>query len=127
MYSLHGQELEQVKESKYLGLMHQQTLGFLRRNLRIGSIRTKNLAYKALVRPILEYASSVWDPHQQKEVDEIEKVQRRAAQFVQNRHRNTSSVGEMLDRLQWPTLQQRRRDARITMLSKILDKKVEVK
>ena len=90
VYSLHGQELDQqVKESKYLGLIHQQdgtwtrhteeavkkanqTLGFLRKNLKIGSIRTKNLAYKPLVRPILEYASSVWDPHQQKDIDEIE-------------------------------------------------------
>ena len=50
-----------------------------------------------------------------------------AARFAQNRHRNTSSVGEMLGQLKWPTLQQRRKDARITMLSKILDKKVEVK
>ena len=57
----------------------------------------------------------------------MKKVQRRAARFVQNRYRNTSSVGEILEQLEWPTLQQRRKDARITMLSKILDKKVEVK
>ena len=102
-----------MKESKYLGLIHQedgswsrqieetvkkanQTLGFLRRNLKVGSKRTKNLAYKALVRPLLEYAAPVWDPHQQNEIDELEKVQRRAARFVCNRHRNTSSVGDIL-------------------------------
>ena len=144
VYTLHGQVLEQVSESKYLGLIHQQdgswtrhieetvkkanqTLGFLRRNLKIGSVRTKNLAYKTLVRPILEYASSVWDPHLQKDIDEIEKVQRRAARFVQNRHRNTSSVGEMLFQLEWPTLEERRSESRIQMLTKILDGRVAVK
>ena len=144
VYKLHGQELEQVKESKYLGLIHQedgswsrqieetvkkanQTLGFLRRNLKVGSKRTKNLAYKALVRPLLEYAAPVWDPHQQNEIDELEKVQRRAARFVCNRHRNTSSVGDMLAQLEWPTLQERRQNTRVSLLKKILEEKVAIK
>ena len=144
VYKMHGHELQKVEEAKYLGVIHQQdgswsrhieetvkkanqTLGFLRRNLKIGSKRTKNLAYKTLVRPILEYASTVWDPHLQKEIADIEKVQRRAARFVMNRHRNTSSVGEMLEILQWPTLQERRQNSRLTMLTKILDDKVTVK
>ena len=47
---LHGQELEEIQETVKKA---NQTLGFLRRNLKICSIQTKNLAYKALVRPIL--------------------------------------------------------------------------
>ena len=141
---MHGQKLQEVVESQYLGVIHQQdgtlsrhieetvkkanrTLGFLCRNLKIGSKRTKNLAYKTLVRPILEYASPVWDPHQKQDIDEIEKVQRRAARFVQNRHRNTSSVGEMLQQLEWPTLEERRKNSRIAMLTKIIEDKVSVK
>ena len=40
-----------------------KTLDFLRRNLNIGSTSVKEQAYKSLVRPSLEYACSVWDPH----------------------------------------------------------------
>ena len=38
------------------------TLAFLRRNLRINSPDLKATAYKALVRPLVEYCSTVWDP-----------------------------------------------------------------
>ena len=68
----------------------------------------------------MEYASTVWDPHKQDQIAELEKVQRRAARIVTNRHRNTSSVGDMLDSLQWQTLEDRRRDARLILLYKIL-------
>lgn len=57
----------------------------------------------------------------------LEKVQRRAALFVQKRHRNISSVGEMLFQLEWPTLEERRSESRIQMLTKIIDGKVAVK
>ena len=41
----------------------------------------REAAYKGLVRPILEYGSSVWDPHEGL-IDDLEKVQKRAARFV---------------------------------------------
>ncbi|KAI8518827.1 hypothetical protein Bbelb_020840 [Branchiostoma belcheri] len=59
----------------------------------------KEAAYKALVRPTLEYASTVWDPNTAKDIATLEKVQRRAARWVCNRFRRTSSVGEMLKEL----------------------------
>jgi hypothetical protein len=40
-----------------------KTLGFLRRNLKIPSIRIKEQAYQTLVRPLVEYASTVWNPY----------------------------------------------------------------
>jgi hypothetical protein len=40
-----------------------KTLGFLRRNLKIPSIRIKEQAYFTLARPLVEYASTVWDPY----------------------------------------------------------------
>ena len=42
----------------------------------------KEAAYKGLVRPVLEYGSSVWDPHTHGLQEELEKVQNRAAMFV---------------------------------------------
>ena len=42
----------------------------------------KEATYKTMVRPILEYGSSVWDPYTKGHRDELEKVQHRAARFV---------------------------------------------
>ena len=74
--------------------------------------------------PSLEYACTVWDPHTATDTTKLDKIQRRAARWVLNRHRNTSSVGEMLDQLQWPKLSDRRQKARLTMLYKVLDETV---
>ena len=41
----------------------QTELGFLRRNLSSCPKDVKEFAYKGLVRPFLEYASPVSDPH----------------------------------------------------------------
>ena len=99
-------------------------LGFIRRNLKINSKSIKAQAYTMLARPKLEYASPVWDPHKIEQINDIERVQRRAARIVTNRHRNTSSVGEMLADLDWQTLERRRKDARLVLLYKMLEGKV---
>jgi hypothetical protein len=41
----------------------------------------------------------------QQDIDAIERVQRRAARFVTNKYHNTSSVGNMLQHLEWRSLQ----------------------
>ena len=46
-------------------------------------------------------------------------VQRRAARYVSNRFQYKYSVKEMLDNLQWRSLQDRRRDARLQMFYKV--------
>ena len=57
-----------------------KTLGFLRRNLTFAPRSTKEVAYKTLVRPKLEYAAPIWSPHSKFQIDQIEKVQRTAEQ-----------------------------------------------
>ena len=121
-YSLHNQTLENVQPAKCLGItitdnmdwgQHvseissraTKTLGFLRRNLAFAPRSTKEVAYKTLVQPKLEYAAPIWSPHSKLQ---IEKVQRTAARWTCRRWRNTSSVGEMLDELEWPSLEARR-------------------
>ena len=49
----------------------------------------------------------------------IEMVQRRAARWTLKKYHNTSSVSDMLQDLGWRSLEQRRADARLTLLYKI--------
>ena len=88
-----------------------KSLGFLRRNLKAKSLERREIAYKAIVRPQLEYAAPVWDPHIQEGIQRIEMVQRRAARWVLNDYSPYSSVSDMLGRLGWRTLEQRRADS----------------
>ena len=74
----------------------------------------KATAYTALVRPILEYANVVWDPHQQYLIDDIETVQRQAARWVKQDYRLTSSVSDMIEDFQWPTLCECRKYSKLT-------------
>ena len=61
----------------------------------------------------------VWDPATNNQIHQLEMVQRRAARFTLNRYHNTSSVNNMLSELEWPTLQKRRENVRLTMMYKI--------
>ncbi|KAI8516831.1 hypothetical protein Bbelb_054120 [Branchiostoma belcheri] len=116
-YRLHGHILQEEPQATYLGVTitrdlkwephivnitnkANRCLGFVRRNIKINSKNIKQAAHKALVRPILEYGSTVWDPHTDKNITAVEKVQRRAARWVCSRFRRTSSVGAMLQDLQ---------------------------
>ena len=95
------------------------TLGILRRHLRLSSHTVKTHAYQALVRPHLEYASAVWDPHTHYNTQKLEMVQRRAARYVCNRWHNTSSVTGMLSQLEWVPLATRRANTRLCMMYRV--------
>ena len=62
---------------------------------------------------------SVWDPHNKRDINQIEAVQRRVARYVKNRYHNTSSPSEMLKELQWESLEQRRAKLRLINMFKI--------
>ena len=96
-------------------------LGFLRRNLRVSNESTNTSAYRSMVRPLLEYCSTVWDPCTQEHIQKIEMVQRRAARYVTNRYHNTSSVTSMLDHLEWETLESRWAKNQLVMFFKVCD------
>ena len=76
-----------------------------------------------MVHPILEYGSSVWDPHADKLQEELEKVQNRAARFVtRNYVYETGSLTMMtgiLGQLKWESLKKRRKDNRLILLYKV--------
>ena len=52
-----------------------KTLGFLHRNLAFAPKSTKEVAYKTLVRPMLEYAAPIWSPYSKLQINQVEKVQ----------------------------------------------------
>jgi hypothetical protein len=77
------------------------------RILRKGNSNTTRLAYKSLVRPILEYGAACWDPYREGQIRELDRVQRKAGKFAQN-----------TNRLSWETLASRRKIARLCALYK---------
>ena len=74
----------------------------------------------------MEYSSSVWDPHTQRNVNKLEAVQRRAARAVLKDYSRTSSVTSMLQQLGWSTLQERRAKARVIFFYKVVNGLVAV-
>ena len=96
-----------------------KTMGFLRRNLAFASRHTKEVAYKTLVRPKLEYAAPIWHPNHESQIGQAEKVQRTAARWTCRRWMNTRSISDMLDELEWPSLETRREQSSLTVFYKI--------
>ncbi len=104
----------------------QRAVNFVRRNLNKCDTETKSLAYKALVRPIMEYASTVWDPYQVNQIYQLERVQRLAARFTMGDYSRYSSVTDMLNYLEWQTLQERRACARLGMFHKLINQNIAI-
>ena len=95
-------------------------LWFIRRNLWRCAKYVKQHMYFALVRPHFEFACAVWDPYTVCDIQRLEAVQRRAAQFVTNNHKRTEgTVTNILKDLQWPSLEQRRKTNRLAIMYKI--------
>ena len=126
-YSLEETVLENVEKIKYLGVTitndlkwnthvsnictkANRTLGFLRRNLAACPLDVKESAYKGLVRPILEYGSSVWDSQSILLQDELEKVKKTAARFVTGNYIDyeSGSMTGILKQLKWESLKKRK-------------------
>ena len=97
-------QLENIAKEKDLGVIIDDQLNFRshiqlivnKANSIAGLIRRTfvyldetmfKLLFKALVRPHLEYASSVWNPHLVKDIDIIENVQRRATKLIPGEER----------------------------------------
>ena len=99
LYHLNGCLLDNVEEEKDLGVIIPSNLLYQSQMNKVISKATKIIAmikntfshmdkdiflmlYKVYVRPILEYGQEIWSPHFQKDIDMLEKVQRRATKIV---------------------------------------------
>ena len=59
-----------------------QVLGMIRRNITYKDKRLIVPLYKAIVRPHLEYCIQAWSPYLRKDIDMLEKIQRRATKLI---------------------------------------------
>jgi len=77
-------------------------MGVIRRTFTHLDLKCFSLLYKSLVRTQLEYGVSVWFPYKMKDIEAIERVQKRATkQIKQIRHLSDS---DHLKKLNLPTL-----------------------
>jgi hypothetical protein len=74
-----------VYQVNYTAQIAWKALHFVIRVLRKGSRNTKSLAYTSLVRPILEYESACWDPCREGQINALDRVQKKAAQFTDHK------------------------------------------
>ena len=135
-YTIHGHDLTVNKTGKYLGVTiadnltwnahvdatskkANNSLAFLRRNLASFPRDIKAQSYQALVQPILEYASTSWDPYTKSNIQQLEAVQRRAARFVTGDYRTTSSPSQMIADLGWEPLYQGMANFKLVMVYRI--------
>ena len=142
-YILHGQVWEAVSSARYLGVdissnlkwntrvdritaNANRSLGFIRRNVKTKFPQIREMAYQSLVRPQLEYASVVWDPHTDELTDKVEMVQRRAARWTLHDFARTTNITAFLSQLNWQTLEESRSVARLCLFYKIINGLVAV-
>ena len=99
-----------AKANKVLGLI-KRTLGFPKR------LVSRQLSFKALVIPILEYAYPVWNPYLVKHTKAIETIQRRASRLIWGPDKE---YPERLLELKWESLELRRKYLSLVQMYKII-------
>lgn len=129
-YHVKDKCIKTVNEVKYLGLHLNSKLNwethidsttakaykklcYLRRKLGPCDSSVKLSAYKSLIRPVLEYASIVWDPYLIKDIGKVERIQRLSARFISSDFRRLSSVSDMIRNCGLESLESRRKIARL--------------
>ena len=96
---------------KLLGLLY-------RRYYKHACEETLRQLYISIVRPHLEYAAPVWDPHLQKDCDILENVQKFACRMATKRW--DLGYNELLHMLDLPSLSDRRLHLKMCQLYKII-------
>jgi hypothetical protein len=114
-YQLEKHTLQEVQDNPYLGLQISNdlkwnihinnvckkanaTLGFLRRNLRNVPETCRKTAYVTLVRSIMEYGATIWNPYLKRDI-----IQNRFAK-KDYKSRETGAITRMREDLELETL-----------------------
>lgn len=109
VYSVMNNQIAAISSYKYLGVhIHYQlnwdthinsvissanhSLRYLKHHLRLAPPEIKKTAYLSIIRPNLEYASSIWDLYLAHHIHDIEAFQNRATRFIFSDYSRHSSV-----------------------------------
>ena len=139
-YELNNHILQEVKDNPYLGLQISNdlkwgihinnvcnkanaTLGFIRRNLRNVPESCRKTAYISLVRSVMEYGATIWNPYLQGDIDKLERIQNRAVRFIKKdyKSRDPGSITSMKKDLEIDTLEERRLSLRLILMYKVVE------
>ena len=134
-YTIHDKKLKLVDSAKYLGVTLSKNLSwkhhigiitakanstrlFLQRNLVKVDKETKLKCYHVFTRPILEYASTVWNPvNQVTLISRLEMVQNKSIRWICSNWRKDVSVTKLRSSLQMKTFETRRSIAQLKNVS----------
>ena len=84
-------DLSWGKHVSYIVNKVNKVLGVIKRSLGNDNQYAFSCLFKSLVRPILEHAAPVWSPYQKRDIESLEKVQRRASRLVLKQKRGQMS------------------------------------
>ena len=142
-YNLGGEPITPVSQATYLGLKishnlswsehianlkvkASQRLGFIKRNLKGSSHRQRKTAYISLVRSTMGYCGSLWDPVLKKEINMLESIQNRAVRWITRTYSRDSNLADLKEELGLPTLEEMRRQQRLSLIFKVLNSELNV-
>ncbi len=133
---LHGRQLTRVHQHKHLGMVLHSSMKWgahidsilnkafsrlngIRRISRVVSRVVRESLYKALVLPVVEYGSILYDNCSFLLSQRLERLHRQAAVVVTGAFKNTSYV-KLLTELGWENLENRRKLARLSLFKKMV-------
>lgn len=135
-YNIGNHSLVEVSEYKYLGIWITNRLSwnkhidyvtsntlrklfFLKRTLKYSTSDTRLLAYKTIIRPMLEYGNVIWDPFTKLNLTKLERIQNKATRFIFNSYGRTS-VQNLVQRAGLQPITERNRVCRLKFLYQII-------
>ena len=68
------------------------------------------------MRPVLEYASSVWDPSTKENIDKLEQIQKRADRLITGEYSKFTRITPLVKSLNLETLQDRRTKSKVVII-----------
>ena len=133
--NLNGIQIREVNTHKHLGLTFNSNLtwsdhigdlatkagrcvGLLRKISREVPRECLEILYKAMIRPIIEYAGVIFDGSADQHLNRLESVQRQAALACTGAYKHTTHE-KLLEELGWPPLSDRRRHHRLNLMYRI--------